>query len=57
MDQHTINELRDYYANTDVAAHITDATLDTHTTTDVPPSYPSPSCNASSPNKPTPSPS
>jgi len=35
MDQHTIDELRDYYDTTDVAAHFTDATPDTHTTTDV----------------------
>jgi len=31
MDQHMIDELRDYYDNTDVAEHFTDATPDTRT--------------------------
>lgn len=35
MDQRKIDELRDYYDNTDVAAHFQDATLDTHATDEV----------------------
>jgi hypothetical protein len=35
MNPDKINELRDYYDNTDVAAHFTDATPDTRTTTEV----------------------
>jgi len=35
MDQHKIDQLRDYYDTTDVAEHFTDATLQTDKATEV----------------------